>query len=48
MKGPFEIGKLSELAGVFQLIKEGKIDGRYLLDTIYPEQVFQSNITRRM
>jgi len=48
IKAPFTVGKLSKLAGVFQLIEKGKISGRYVLDTIYPEQVFQSNITRCM
>jgi len=47
---PFKVGKLSELTQVFQLMEEGKIAGRYVLDTsvslvIYPGPVFQSNIT---
>ena len=30
---PFKVGKLSELTQVFQLLEEGKIAGRYVLDT---------------
>ena len=30
---PFKVGKLSELPDVFKLMEEGKIAGRYVLDT---------------
>jgi len=33
IKAPFKVGKLSELTQVFQLLEEGKIAGRYVLDT---------------
>ncbi|KAG0632560.1 chaperonin 10-like protein [Tuber brumale] len=33
IKAPFKVGKLSELPQVFKLMEEGKIAGRYVLDT---------------
>ncbi|PUU79706.1 hypothetical protein B9Z19DRAFT_1175138 [Tuber borchii] len=33
IKVPFKVGKLSELTQAFQLLEEGKIAGRYVLDT---------------
>jgi len=47
---PFKVGKPSEPTQVLQLMGEGKIAGRYVLDTsvssvIYQRPIFQSSIT---
>ena len=44
IKVPFKVGKPSKLTQVFQLLEEGKISRRYVLDTSV-SSINQSNIS---